>query len=252
MARPVIGVNCSVDVDGSGRAIAAPYFFVFTDYADAVRQAGGMPLVLPFLEHAEDVEEVLDRVDGLLLTGGDDIDPALYAQDCHAATRIAAGGRAKLDLLLAQTAVARGVPVLGVCMGMQLLNVMAGGDLVQHLPDSNPALAVHRQPDRSREEVHVVLVEPDSRLARLVGTTPLPVNSTHHQAVGVVAPGLRVSAKSQDGIVEAVERAGDSFVLGVQWHPERLFARRERHGRLFRGLVDAAEEASQEAGQSYA
>ncbi|MFP4056341.1 MAG: gamma-glutamyl-gamma-aminobutyrate hydrolase family protein [Candidatus Brocadiia bacterium] len=242
MSRPRIGLNCDVACDGRDRP---PTLKLRADYADAVARAGGLPLLLP--TPAGDLEAwaaaCLDAVDGLVLTGGRDYDPRPYGQEPHPATRLVAPRREAFDPALAHLALRRGLPVLGICGGMQLLNIVLGGDLVQDLP---PRPVRHRAPGEAR--CHEVAVEAGSRLAAIVGEGRLEVNSSHHQALGRVAEGLRVVARAPDGVVEAVEGTGAAFVLGVQWHPERLASRAEQLA-LFRALVEAAGRGFSAAGR---
>jgi putative glutamine amidotransferase len=240
MGKPIIGINCDLDDTGAGRPRKVPYLYLYADYFDAILRAGGIAILIPFLKSREDVEQTLDCVEGLMLTGGaEDLDPAFYGQAVHRETRVMPNRRMDFDLLLARTALARSMPILAICQGMQLLNIVSGGTMMQHLPDEAAELAGHRDFDRADRAVHQVTVKGNSLLARIVGNDPLGVNSTHHQAVRQVGEGLVVSARSEDGIVEAVECESERFLLGVQWHPERLVDDR-RNQRLFSAIVDYA------------
>ena len=237
--KPVIGINCDLDTTGGARKVRNPYLFVYTAYFDAVAQAGGLPLLIPFLSHQHDLEQTLNHVDGLLLTGGADLDPSCYGEAAHSETKAGPVRRMAFDLMLARTALAGELPILGVCLGMQLLNLAAGGSIRQHIETDVPGFLAHQQMDRAGEAVHTVTIRSESRLARVVGPEDLEVNSTHHQALAEVAPGFEVCARAADGIVEAIEREAPGRVLGVQWHPERLLEH-PRHRRLFEALVHAA------------
>ena len=207
-------------------------------YVDSVRRNGGVPVVLPVADES-DVADALDAVHALVLTGGGDIDPSLYGADAHVETGEVDVERDAWDTALAREALRRDLPVLATCRGLQVLNVALGGTLVQHLPD---VADEHREYARWTEGVHRVRVDPDSRLAAALGATDLAVNSLHHQAVGVCAPGLRAVAWAEDGTIEAVE--GDSpLVTAVQWHPELHADRPDQQG-LFRRLVLAAADRS--------
>jgi putative glutamine amidotransferase len=199
-------------------------------YLRAIEAAGGMPVVLPPLG---DAVAYLDRLDGVCLSGGPDLDPEVYgATDRHAELGPTEPDLDAFELALARAADDRGLPLLGICRGAQALNVARGGTLRQHVPG-------HRQTEPATATTHSVHVEPGTRLAQLVGTRPLRVNSFHHQAVDVLGTGLRAVAHSADGTVEAVEAPGPRLVLGVQWHAEGL-ALQPRHATLFAALVDAA------------
>ncbi len=234
MSLPRIGLNCDVFHRTSGdEALRLNW-----DYPDAVQQAGGLPVPLVPVDDTTLLERQLDGVDGILLTGGDDYDPAIYEQATHASTKPVLPRRGRYDLAVARRVVARGLPVLGVCGGAQLLNIALGGTLVQDIPSQRARADEHRRQGDS-DSVHTVQVEQGSRLAAIVGAGALEANSSHHQAIDVVARGLRVVARAPDGIIEAVERSKGPLLLGVQWHPERL-ADRPSHLALFQALVQAA------------
>jgi putative glutamine amidotransferase len=194
--------------------------------------AGGVPVLLPVACGAV-AAAVTGRIDALLLTGGGDVDPARYGATASPATGGVNPERDDAELGLLAAALARGLPVLGVCRGCQVVNVAFGGTLHQHLPEITAA--GHRQPNPRDRPVHPVAVRAGSLLAEVVGTDELWVNSIHHQAVDRLAPSLQAVASSPDGIVEAVEDR-DRSLLAVQWHPENLVTA-PRHLALFRWLV---------------
>lgn len=204
-------------------------------YVDAIFRAGGLPVILPTLP-PEEAEEMLSGLHGLLSTGGGDVDPWLYGEEPAPEVYDVDPPRDQWELALLQ-AVGDEMPVLGVCRGVQLLNVRAGGSLIQHLPDVTDE--PHRLRERDREPVHCVDVAPDSLLADILGQTRVGVNSIHHQAIAEVGKGLTAVAWASDGIVEAVERTDGAPVMGVQWHPESLIDL-PPHGRLFLWLTRAA------------
>jgi len=211
--------------------------FVPEVYLIAVTEAGGVPVLLPPQPATDSsVSRVLDAIDGLVIAGGVDVDPALYGQDRDPRTQDPRHDRDAWEQALISGAIARDLPFLAICRGAQLLNVTLGGSLIQHLPD-----VVNTEkyaPEPGRYGLVDVDVDPDSFLDRLLGSIGdrLSVPSYHHQAVDRVADGLTVSARSDDGVVEALELPSVTFGLGVQWHPEQDAADR----RLFRGLVKAA------------
>ena len=194
--------------------------FLERPYADAVLKAGGLPLVAPY---GAPVDELLDRAQGVVITGGAfDIPPSAYGEAERPGLGPRKEERTRFEWELLEGALARGLPVLGVCGGMQLLNVVLGGTLVQDIPTEIEGALPHEQSLPKDRPSHAILIEEGSLLARAAGRAgPAEVNSTHHQAVGRVGRGLRVSARAPDGVIEAIERT-DGFVLGVQWHPERL------------------------------
>jgi putative glutamine amidotransferase len=207
-------------------------------YARAVENAGGLPVVLPPLEHGA-IDPLVDRLAGICLSGGPDLDPAAYEAepDPHL-------GPVEPDLDAFEFAVARradelSIPVLGICRGCQALNVARGGTLHQHLPDVTDGSIKHRQKESGREPTHTVRLEGESQLTEIVGPAELDVNSFHHQAVDRLGRDLEAVAWAPDGVVEAIEDPGVKFYLGVQWHAETL-VHFERHAALFEALVEAA------------
>jgi len=193
----------------------APADIYLEEYASSIRREGGLPVHIPL---EIDAEALIERIDGLIIAGGEDVDPELYGQQREAHTEPGDGLRDQSELALFQAAVAHGVPVLGICRGNQLINVARGGTLVQHLEESEDQLA-HFHGDRPRaEQVQEVVIDPDSALYGVYGERAL-VNSFHHQAVDRLGEGVRVVARASDGVVEAIEIEG-AEVIGVQWHPE--------------------------------
>ena len=185
------------------------------DYVHAVERAGGRPLLVPPAE--DGVEETLDALDGLILSGGSDLDPELYGQDAHSETIGVVPQRDRAELALLERALARDLPVLAICRGSQVLNVARGGDLVQHLPEVVGDEKHKHTPGVFAD--HDVAIEAGTRLGGLLGDRA-PVKSHHHQGFGRVGEGLRVTARADDGTVEAVEDPSRRFALGVLWHPE--------------------------------
>lgn len=227
--HPLIGIN-GVAMAGDTPRVALAY-----RYADAVLKAGGIPVVLAPVGGPSDVARVLGELDGLLLSGGDDFDmERIGLGTTHPRAQRTDGRKQDYDVLLARAALERRMPVLGICYGMQLLALVEGGALFQHLPEDRPASREHSGGVR-----HGVQLRAASKLARLTGVDQLDVISRHHQAVAAVGPGWQVSATDDEGLIEAIERVDLPFMLGVQWHPE-LSPEGSPHDRLFRGLVGAA------------
>jgi putative glutamine amidotransferase len=211
-----------------------PYATVNVGLSDLVEEAGAVPLLLTPTVH---VDEVLDRVDALVLQGGGDVHPELYGHELHPETNTLDRRRDEFELALLRRARERVIPVLGICRGIQLVNVGYGGTLVQHLPDVTGL--DHGRLDAWDAVAHAIEIAPGSRLAQLMGTTGLEVNSVHHQALGRLGAGLRAVAWAEDGVVEAIEHESEA-VLAVQWHPEWTVAVDwERQRRLFEALVSA-------------
>jgi putative glutamine amidotransferase len=230
--RPLIGIS------SYGRAGKRKSFSVPCDYVDAVRRAGGVPVVLPAVEG--EIPEALDAIQGLILSGGGDVDPSHYGGTPHRKNYGISLERDGFELALAGAAAARpDLPLLCICRGMQVLNVALGGDLLAHIPDHFGDEVLHRHPERRPVE-HPVRIERESRIGRILGTAELSVRSWHHQAVGRIGRGLRAVAWAPDGVVEAIEAEHQPFTLAVQWHPEVRALADPRHLRLFEALVESA------------
>jgi putative glutamine amidotransferase len=232
--RPRIGLTLDVDDRRTRYELGVPY-------VDAVLAAGGLPILLP---HAQDAAAAyLALLDGLVVTGGAfDVPPELYGEarrDVCGATR---PERTAFEKDLLEAALAARLPVLGVCGGMQLLNVVRGGTLHQDLP-ADAGISGHEQPPPKDVPSHDVAVAPGTALADLVGAGTLRVNSTHHQAVRDAGHGVLVSARAPDGVVEGIELPDLPFAIGVQWHPEAVARHEVRHAAIYRGLVRAARDA---------
>jgi putative glutamine amidotransferase len=235
MARPAIGICAAIERVSWGVWDGYEVTLAPRAYVTAVQGAGGLGIVLPPDEAAvEGPDLLLDRVDGLMLAGGADIDPAGYGAEAHAETTGTWPERDRFELALTRRALERDMPVLGICRGMQLLHVALGGTLDQHLPDSGGS-EVHRTLAGTFGE-HRVRLEPGSLAAAAAGSEEFAVRSHHHQGVDRVGEGLTVSGWSvPDDLIEAIELPGRRFALGVIWHPEE-----DRDSRLIASLVDAA------------
>lgn len=191
-------------------------------YTDSLHSARLRPFILPLLDPG-DADAMLDGMDGLVLTGGEDIDPRHYGLRAHPALGDVHAGRDSFELALVRAAMARRLPTLAICRGIQIANVALGGTLVQDLPSEWPGALQHEGTWPRDQRVHGVRVEACSRLAKSLGAEKLTVNSFHHQAVASLAPGLIAVAHAPDGVIEGVEWTGDDWwMLGVQWHPEEL------------------------------
>jgi putative glutamine amidotransferase len=215
--RPVIGLT--LDSEPAGGWSRLPWYALRQNYFAAVAAAGGLPVALP--HHPELAAEYLDAIDGLLVTGGAfDVDPALWGGGAPHPKVVLKPGRTDFEIAATRAALARDMPVLGICGGQQLLAVAFGGTLLQHIPDEVPGALAHEQPNPRTEPGHEVEVRPGTLLARIVGVERMRVNSAHHQAVAEAGRGAVVNAVAPDGVVEGVEHPGHRFALGVQWHPE--------------------------------
>ena len=236
--RPLIGITADIQKAAFG-AWVEESALVPTDYTRAVEAAGGRPLLVPPSD--DGLEETLEVLDGLVLSGGSDLDPAGYGQEMHPETKGVIEERDRAELALLHAALEHDMPVLAVCRGSQILNVGLGGDLVQHLPE----VVGHDKHKHTPGEYadHDVTLEPGTRLEALLGDRA-PVKSHHHQGIGKLGEGLREAAHADDGTVEALEDPSYRFALGVLWHPE---AGEDR--RLFEAFVDEARRYREERGR---
>ena len=240
---PVIGITASID---HRSAAFGETYSLTRQYAEGVVQAGGVPLIVPHNLAEDSLRVVLDRLDGVLLSGGGDIDPALFGEAPHPATGEIEPDRDRVELTLARWVVERDLPFLAICRGIQVLNVALGGSLVQDIPSQVPDALPHSFDRKTTPRdylAHPVKIDPQSQLARIMQLEVAQTNSWHHQAIKQAADGLQVTAFAPDGVIEAVEVPGRRYAIGVQWHPEWMFEKWPEHRRLFEGLVKASESA---------
>lgn len=232
---PVIGIT--LDSEEPGGWSNYPWYAVRQNYCAAVREAGGLPVLLP--HEPEEAEAYLERLDGLLITGGAfDLDPALFGANTRHESVRTKDRRTAFEAAAARGALERDLPLLGICGGQQLMNVVLGGTLIQHIPDEVENALAHEQPNPRHEPGHEVAVAGGSLLRDICASDGLAVNSAHHQAVKDVGPGVAVNAVAPDGVIEGIEAADYRFCLGVQWHPE--YAITAGDSAIFRAFVAAA------------
>ena len=236
-ARPLIGVTLDSERPSQRPGYSLyPWYALRENYMDSIVQAGGLPVALS--HHAGCAPDMLRRIDALVVTGGAfDIDPELYGDGERHPSVVLKDARTAAELALLRAALARDLPVLGICGGQQLLAVALGGTLIQHIPDEVAQSLSHEQPNPRHEPGHQVSIVPGTVLHRIVGSATMDVNSSHHQAVRD-AGAARVSARASDGVIEGIEDSSRRFCLGVQWHPEFLIDPGD--GRLFEALVEAS------------
>ena len=236
LMRPVIGVVPLVDHKLESLWMLPGYF-------DAVSEAGGVPMMLPLTADPDVLFRALDVVDGVVVTGGQDVGPALYGEKDPSAIGLCGElcpERDAMEALLVPELVARDVPTLGICRGIQVINAVLGGTLWQDVPRQRPSAVEHHGKPPYDEPVHTVEVLAGTPLSSCVGAGELPVNSYHHQALRDVAPGLTAMAMAADGVVEAVWRPASRFFWAVQWHPEFAHRVDEPSRKIFSALVGAA------------
>lgn len=232
--HPIIGIP--LDSEQPGGYSKLPWYALRQNYAESVARAGGVAIFLP--HHPNDAETYLGVIDGLLIAGGAfDVDPALFGESERHETVVLKADRTRFEQAMVSGALARDMPILGICGGEQLLAVLLGGTLIQHIPDSVPDALAHEQPNPRTEPGHEVAVVAGSQLHRIVGAERVPVNSAHHQAVRSVGEGCLVTAVADDGVIEAFEQPSRRFCIGVQWHPE--YAISPADDRLMTAFVEA-------------
>ena len=205
-------------------------------YPKALSAAGGVPLIIPLGLNESALRALFSRCDGILLAGGEDVDPALYGERAHPKLTKTCKLRDECEALLCKWCMTEKKPLLGICRGFQLMNAALGGNLYQDLPSEAPSEVTH---SHNPHESHLLNLNPRSRLAALLGNDKLLVNSRHHQAVKELAPGLIAAGRSDDGIIEAAEATGNQFLFGLQCHPEDLWGTSQEWKRLFSEFVAA-------------
>jgi putative glutamine amidotransferase len=240
--KPVIGVTPDYNAgDRKEWGGSEPTYFLRSRYIRAIEELGGIPLILPLVAEPAARRRLLDMVDGLLLTGsGPDLPPRLYGERQRYKFPLVSERRANFELEIVHQARTRDLPILGICGGMQAINVACGGSLYQDIPSQVDHALDHRQKTKAIHVAHPVSITPKTLLKKIVDTATMMVNSSHHQSVKTVAPSLTACAVAPDGIVEAIESPTHRFLLAIQWHPEFLFERHAAHRRLFEALLRAA------------
>ncbi len=244
MPRPIVGIPAASYIDQEYSA--TPTYRFNGNYPAALAACGALPLVIPLNLPEDILRGIFERLDGLCLPGGVDVDPAEYGEARHPELGAVDAARDHTEILLARWALEANLPVLGICRGIQLLNVAAGGSLYQHIPAQLPAAGRHnhRLQDSAWETpTHEVRIEPHSHLAQVVGAEQLATNSFHHQSLKRLAPGFEPTAWAGDGVIEAIEHPQKPFAVAVQWHPEGMFRSDTAARRIFEAFVAACRKA---------
>jgi putative glutamine amidotransferase len=238
--RPLIGIPCHA---GAQAETERPIYYNNRSYIHAVERAGGVPILIPILDDLNGLNALLPRLDGLLLSGGIDVDPRYYREEPHPQLGRTNPQLDELELSLAHWALQEDVPTLGICRGMQLLNVALGGNIYQDLASEYSGSFKHGHWDLPRNRIsHKVLVEPGSLMEKVFGTCEVPANSLHHQAVKEPGEGVYISGRSEDGVAELLEVPAHRFMLAAQCHPEELHIEHPVWSNLFSAFIRACSE----------
>ena len=242
--RPLIGIPCQADYrEGSGR----PIYGNNRTYIHAVEQGGGVPVLIPMLHDIHLLDALLMRLDGLLLSGGVDIDPCNYSEEANPHLGEVDRRLDELEMFVAQWALRERLPVLGICRGIQLLNVALGGSLYQDLNTQYPESMIHCRRELPRNTlIHSVHIEEGSQVEKIFGTNEIWINSLHHQAVKELGRGVRISGRAEDGVAELLEVPEYPFVIGIQGHPEELYTAEAACEKLFVAFVEACGQYAKE------
>lgn len=232
---PIIGFT--LDYEEAGGYSKYPWYAIRDNYCGSIARHGGAPLALP--HEVAYVAQYLDLLDGLIITGGNfDVPPEMYGETTSSDTVSTKPRRSQFEWAITKGAVERGMPILGICGGQQLLNVILGGTLIQHIPDSISNPLAHEQPNPRHEVGHEVAILANTKLYEIIGQPTAMVNSAHHQAVATAAPGAVINARAPDGVIEGIEYPAHPFCIGVQWHPE--FEITKADTAIFTAFLDAA------------
>lgn len=240
--RPLIGITCSRVVGGAWGLYSPGHMmdYTFDDYSQAICYSGGAPVLLPVAQNRETFQTILERLDGLLLSGGPDINPRFYGEEPLEGLGEIDEGLDQMELQIAKMAFKRGLPIFAICRGIQVLNVSLGGTLYQDIANQIKGSMNHTQKADKGVNTHSIRIEEKTLLHQILRRKAIGVNGKHHQAIKKVTPGLIVSAQAKDGVIEAVEYPSKGFVLGVQWHPEGTWRNDPYSKKLFYAFTRAA------------
>lgn len=232
---PLIGITASYDFKNKKASLGKGYF-------RAVEQAGGIPVAIPPLEDENTLLALAGRLDGILFSGGPDVDPSYFGEEPHPHLGMVCPQRDRMEIFLAREMIKRGKPVLGICRGIQLINIAMGGSIIQDIPAEIKRPIKHQQDAPQWYATHrVEIIDRESLLYKIMGQSCIRVNSFHHQSVKALAPGFKITARASDGVIEAIEAEDRGiFCLGVQWHPEEMWERDPLQFRLFKCFNEAA------------
>jgi len=229
LSKPIIGLTGGfIEVNSLQKGIYVHHYF-----PELIVKNGGIPIIIPF-SNLNISSEIMEVCDGIILTGGHDIDPEYYKQDPHPKIGETIALRDEMEIKLVKEAHKRNIPILGICRGMQLINIAFGGTLIQDINSQIVNPIKHLQENKFEDVTHYISIDKNSMLAELIGGEQVKVNSFHHQAIDLLAVEFTISATASDGIIEAIEYRGNTFILGVQWHPESLIEVNPQMNNLFK------------------
>lgn len=235
--KPFIGISGNIIIDQGGHFPGYERAYVNNDYIEAVTLAGGMPFIMPIVEDEDLIKQQVEQIDGLILSGGQDVNPLFYGEEPSQKLGSIFPKRDLYEQQLIRYAIKKKKPILAICRGMQILNVTCGGTLYQDISLIEGASIKHNQHSIPSLPTHSVIIKEGTHLYRLYEDKTI-TNSFHHQAVKQVAPGFRIAALSKDGVIEAIEKEGNHFVVGIQWHPEMMAKKHEHMLNLFKCFIE--------------
>lgn len=239
MEKPLIGISANILISETGMFPGMERAYVNCDYVNSVVAGGGVPVILPVIEGDEAIEAQMKNIDGLILSGGYDVNPLLYGEEPAKSQEFIYPEIDEHDIRLIKSAYRMSKPILGICKGIQVLNVAFGGTLYQDLSHIEECFIKHSQNSRRDMAGHTVEILKHSKLNEILGDS-IQTNSFHHQAVKDIAPNFIANAWSKDGVIEGIEMQGNAFVLGVQWHPEGMYKKHPAMVKLFKAFIDAS------------
>lgn len=246
MAKPIIGIVGNMETVEKGIFLGNERCYVNNDYITSIIKSGGVPMILPIINDEEVIREQVKSVDGILVTGGVDINPLIYGEEPSEKLGNIQHERDSFDISVIKNAFNLGKPILGICRGLQMMNVVFGGTLYQDLSFIDGSYIKHYQETRNSLQGHTVDINEGTKLYDILGDNTI-TNSFHHQSVKDIAPGFVISAMSRDNVVEAIEKVGEEFVVGVQWHPEVMAAQEnEKMKKLFEVFIENSLKSKEE------